>query len=323
MSGLSRLLITLTAVSVLAGVAILYARPVTSFQAEGDCYSLASKYLQERNVAYIVSEELKKKSCSWNFSGNTEADFSTWCKYNGLRCGGNPYFVGYDSTWYAGERMPRERAVFLQQQADSIARAHFVQDSILNHVDTIPNKTVTIEYLEMGKSTAERIGFDYSEYIGSARFFDYSDLFSVTIQARESGDTTYIYRTYTTLYDSTLHVFWGGSRDKVKQSNVTANGVVSNNYVTETYGLTFDIDRMHYSYTYATDYEHSISGDGKLKMGVNAIFGTYTRTYSLETGLPLLSSIPLVGPLFRHVSDETETRYVFIYVTLGEGSNGR
>lgn len=286
---------------------------------EGDCYQLASRYLQTRNVAYIISDGIRGKYCTWNFKGRTDLDFESWCKREGLYCGGNPYYVGYDSVWFDGKFIPHQQAIYLKRIQLDEQRKAFVQDSIFQarKLDTLENKSVTIEYLEIGKSTAERIGFDYSEYIGSAKFFDYTDLFSVTIQARNTGDTTFIYRTYTTLYDSTLHVFWGGSRDKIKQSNVTANGVVSNNYVTETYGLTFDINNMHYSYKHATDYEHSISGDGKLVFGRNAIFGTYTRTYSLEQGLPWLSSIPLLGALFRHVSDETETRYVFIYVTIG------
>lgn len=207
--------------------------------------------------------------------------------------------------------------MYLKRLETEEKREKLVHDSLLSIIDTLENKSVTIEYLEIGKSTAERIGFNYSEYIGSAKFFDYSDLFSVTIQARNTGDTTFIYRTYTTLYDSTLHVFWGGSRDKIKQSNVTSNGVISNNYVTETYGLTFDINNMHYSYTHSTDFEHSISGNGKLVLGRNAIFGTYSRTYQLEQGLPWLSKIPLLGFLFRHVTDEHETRYIFIYLTIG------
>ena len=316
-SGRFRIIPILMVVSVLVLSATVHARQVTAFQAEGDCYTLVARYLKERNLAYIVSDELRSRNCSWNFQGDTQADFTAWCKSQGLKCGGNPYYVGYDSVWYNGDFVPHQRAIYLKKLEQDQKRERFVLDSISSHRDTLENKSVTIEYLEIGKSTAERIGFNYSEYIGSAKFFDYTDLFSVTIQARNSGDTTFIYRTYTTLYDSTLHVFWGGSRDKIKQSNVTANGVVSNNYVTESYGLTFDIDNLKYSYTHSTDYEHSISGNGKLVYGRNAIFGTYSRTYQLEQGLPWLSSVPLVGALFRHVTDEHETRYVFIYVTIG------
>lgn len=288
---------------------------------EGDCYQLASKYLQSRNVAYIISDGIRGKYCTWNFKGNTQADFNAWCKREGLFCGGNPFYVGFDSVWYDGAFIPHQKAIYLKQQKDEEKRKQHLLDSLSAVHDTLENKSVTIEYLEIGKSIAERIGFSYSEYIGSAKFWDYTDLFSVTIQARDIGDTTFIYRTYTTQYDSSLHVFWGGSRDKIKQSNVTSNGVISNNYVTESYGLTFDLDNYHYSYTHASDYEHSISGSGKLSPGVNRIFGAFQRTYTLETGLPVLSRIPFLGALFRHVSDETETRYVFIYVTIG-GSDG-
>lgn len=239
-----------------------------------------------------------------------------------MKCGGNPYFVGWDSTWYNGEWMPVQRALHLRQ-VDSLQRAELSrQDSIRTYKpEPLHDKLVTIEYLEIGRSTAERLGFSYSEYIGTATFFHWEDLFSVTVQARALQDTLFTYRTYTSMYDSTLHVFWGGQRDKIKSSNVTANGIVSNDYVTETYGLTFDIDNMRYRYTHSSDYEHSISGTGKLREGRNAIFGAFQRSYSLESGVPWFMDIPFIGALFRHVSDETETRFVFIYVTIG-GDDG-
>ena len=288
---------------------------------EGDCYQLASRYLQETNNAYIISEGIRGKYCTWNFKGNTQADFNAWCKREGLVCGGNPFYVGYDSVWYNGEFMPHQRAIYMKKVEDEQRRERDRQDSLRNLSlvkDTLYPKTITIEYLELGKSTAERIGFNYSEYIGSARFWDYEDLFSVTIQAKDMGDTTYIYRNYTTVYDTVLHVFWGGSRDKIKRSNVTANGIVSNDYVSETYGLTFDMRGMHYTYTHSTDYEHSISGDGRLLMGRNQIFGSYQYSYRIVQGIPVLDNIPLIGFLFRHTSDQTETRYIFIQVTIGD-----
>ena len=228
--------------------------------------------------------------------------------------------------WFNGEYMPHQRAIYLKRLEDEQRREKLRLDSLqrLSLVrDTLPIKTVTIEYLEVGKSTAEKIGFNYSEYIGTAKFWDYEDLFSVTIQARELGDTTYIYRNYTTAYDTVLHVFWGGSRDKIKHSNVTSSGIVSNDYVSETYGLTFDMNGMHYRYTHSTDYEHSISGDGRLVYGRNRIFGSYQYSYQLVQGLPFLDKIPFIGFLFRHVYDQTETRYIFIQVTIGDLEDGQ
>ena len=147
--------------------------------------------------------------------------------------------------------------------------------------------------------------------------WEYTDLFSVSIQAQKTGDTSFVYRNYTTTYDSLLHVFWGGSRDRLTQSNITSNGVVSNNYETESYGLTFDLDNMRYSYTHSNDFEHSISGSGLLEWGENFVIGNYQYTYSREDGLPFLSSLPLVGFLFRNDYDVTEQRFVFIRVVVG------
>lgn len=292
-----------------------HARTIQAFQADGDCYDLATRFLRENDVPYIVSDDIKGMSCHWNFEGDTWKGLQAWCKRKALTCGGKPFYVGFDSTWYAGERMPSQRAQWLKEEQlkaerrDSLSR-------IVPEVRPVPEKRITIEYLEIGKATAEKIGFSYSEYIGSARFFAYTDLFSVSIQAREHGDTSFVYRTYTTQYDTTLHVFWGGTRDKVKHSTVTATGIVSNDYETETYGLTFDVQDLRYTYSHSMDFEHRIDGTGKLREGRNKIFGSYDYTYALMEGVPFLSSLPGIGALFRHVSTQSETRYVFIEVTV-------
>ena len=266
-------------------------------------------------MAYIVSDDIKGMECHWNFVGDTQKDFAAWCKRKALTCGGKPFYVGFDSTWYAGERMPSQKAQWLRMQQQETDRRDSLS-RVVPELLPIPEKAVTIEYLEIGKSTAERIGFKYGEYIASARFFDYTDLFSVSVQATSQGDTSFVYRTYTTHYDTVLHVFWGGTRDKVKHSTVTATGIVSNDYETETYGLTFDVQDMRYTYTHSMDFEHKIDGSGKLHLGQNRIFGSYEYVYQVEEGIPFLSSIPALGNLFRHTSTQTETRFVFILVTV-------
>lgn len=287
---------------------------------EGDCYQLVAKYLQTKNKAYIISDGIRGKYCTWNFKGDTDKDFASWCKREGLVCVGNPLYVGYDSVWYNGDFIPHQRAIFLKSQEDKINRERHVLDSLSSLPrDTLPTKKITIEYLEVGKQTAERLGFRYSEYIATAEFWNYNDLFSVSIQAQDMGDTTFIYRTYTSVYDSTISVFWGGSRDRLTQSNVTANGVVSNNYVSENYGLQFDVNNMTYSYEHSTDYEHRISGTGKLVKGTNNIFGTYQYNYEELNYLPVLGKLPFIGFLFRHVQHSTEVRYIFIVVRIFEG----
>lgn len=303
---------------------------VTKYQKSGDCYELAVDYLSVRGGAYIVSDDLKGKNCTWNFQGKVHVDFETWCSRSGYSCGGNPYYVGYDSTWFNGEYMPRKRAEYMgrvehRQDSlngfrDSLTRFNDSLRLARDSVGAIPlvDKTISIEYLEIGSQTADKIGFSYSDFIGSARFFSYKDLFSVTIQAQKMGDTTFIYRTYSTVYDSTLSVFWGGKRDRLAHSNITSNGLVSNDYETETYGLNFECRGNTYSYSHSTDYEHAINGTGKLLSGENKIFGSYQYSYSVERGIPFLMEIPVLGYLFKHVSDVVETRYIFILVTVGD-----
>lgn len=302
--------------------------PVTSFTDSGDCFRLAGDYLKYIDEPYIIDSRLKDYQCSWNFQGDTKRDFESWCKISGLRCGGSPYYVGFDSVWYRGEYMPGPRAAWLRIQdvkQDSINRhsamiseaARLRADSLLN-LPPLPLKRVTIEYLELGKSTADYLGFKYSDYIGSARFFDYDDLFSVTLQARAVGDTSFVYRTYSSVYDSVLTVFWGGTRERLTASNITSNGVVSNNYELDSFGLTFRLDGLKYAYEHSNDYEHKISGSGLLTLGVNHVFGTYQYTSTVISSVPFLSSVPVVGAVFRHSVDIVETRYIFISVYVNE-----
>lgn len=294
----------------------------------GDCYTLAARYLQFKDEPYIIDSRLKTFECSWNFQGDTKKDFESWCRVSGLRCGGRPYYVGFDSLWYHGEFMPSPRAAWLrseQHKQDSLSLAAAARlekserrvDSLLN-LPPLPLKRVTIEYLELGKSTADYLGFSYSDYIGRARFFDYEDLFSVTVQARRVGDTSFVYRTYSSMYDSSLTVFWGGSRDRLTTSNITSNGVVSNNYVQDNFGLTFRVDGLKYYYEHSTDYEHKISGSGLLAYGVNHIFGTYQYNSTVVSSVPFLGSVPVLGLIFRHESELVETRYIFISVYVNE-----
>ena len=195
------------------------------------------------------------------------------------------------------------------------------QDSIYN-LPPLPKKRVTVEYLELGKSTAENLGFRYSDYIGRARFFDYENLFSVTLQAQARGDSSFVYRTYSSVYDSTLSVFWGGTRERLTTSNITANGVVSNSYVQDNFGLTFRLDGLKYYYEHSTDYEHRINGSGLLSLGVNHIFGTYQFTSLVVSSVPFLSSVPVIGAIFRHSAEVLETRYIFIAVYVIEVLEG-
>lgn len=304
------------------------AAPVTSFYDAGSCFDLAGKYLKFSDEPYIIDSRLRGFECSWNFQGDTRKDFESWCRLSGLRCGGKPYYVGFDSVWYRGEFMPSPRAAWLRLQdkrADSLAAYNAAQiernqrraDSLLN-LPPLPKKRVLVEYLELGKSTADYLGFSYSDYVGRARFFDYEDLFSVTVQAQQIGDTSFVYRTYSSVYDSSLSVFWGGSRDRLTTSNITSNGVVSNNYVQDNFGLTFRLDGLKYYYEHSTDYEHKINGSGLLSFGVNHIFGTYQYSFIVVRGVPFLSSVPVLGLFFRHESEVVETRYIFISVYVTE-----
>ncbi|MCQ2063789.1 MAG: hypothetical protein MJY99_10705 [Fibrobacter sp.] len=275
--------------------------------------------MENTGRAFIISQELRGSLCDWNFKGDTEKDFLSWCSLRGFRCGGNPFVVSPDSVYYAGERVHRSKVEFLERERLRLEDEE--KSRLLDSVSSVlPLKSVNIEYLEIGSSMAERLGFVFSDYIAGAHFFGFDkDLFSVSLQAQSLGDSSAVYRSYSSVYDSTLTVFWGGKRDKISQSNITSNGLVSNNYVTETYGLTFRLSGLSYFYEHSTDYEHSINGAGRLDYGQNDILGVYQYSAESVRAVPFLSSLPLVGSLFSWSSRTNETRFVFIrvYLTMG------
>lgn len=290
---------------------------ITDFEREGTCYDLANQYLKATGRAYIISDALRAMSCNWHFKGRTDNDFQVWCKKSGLVCGGSPFYVGFDSVWYQGVRMPVQQARYMASELKKQEMQYLQNgDSLFVLPSPLPLKKIFVEYLEISRGTAEKLGFRYSDYIGTARFFDYADLFSVTIQAQEIGDTSFVYRNYTTLYDSTLNLFWGGTKDKLNQSNITSSGIVSNNYTQTNFGLTFNVIGTNYSYEHSTDESNVIRGVGKLIFGENKILGSYQSVTSQIYALPFFGKLPWVGILFRHTENTREFRYVFIRVNL-------
>ena len=72
--------ITLTIILLFCLIGLSHSAKLNKYQAEGDCYELANNYLKTRNVAFVISDALKGKSCNWNFQGNTDYDFSESCR---------------------------------------------------------------------------------------------------------------------------------------------------------------------------------------------------------------------------------------------------
>ena len=287
----------------------------------GNCYDLVTQYLQSRNKPYIVSRGLDGMSCSWNFSGNVYSQFLGWCKRSGLTCGGSPFYVGRDSSWYQGQYMDShsvqymETQKWLQERKDSLAQ--FRLDSVANLPPELL-KHLEIDYLQISKSDLEKLGFSWSNYVASfSSVANWSLLYSTVAEASIERDTSLIYRHYEADYDSVLSMFWGGEKDVLTSSNVTSSGIVSNNYETKSFGLTFSINLLDYSYIHNTDDDSKISGSGHLKeWSVNTIKGTYDQKKQIVVRVPFFSAIPWLGELFTHTQTSSELILMVIRVRV-------
>lgn len=315
---------TLFILSLFVATTYIHAVNIKHYENSGVCYDLVKDYLNKKGVAYIIGDELKAISCDWKFKGNVEFDFKKWCEKKGLTCGGNPYFVGFDSSYsVGGSRVPSSVALAEwreQNKKDSIERYEFFREDSIQKYNPPPlsKKSVYIEYLELSKTTAEKLGFSYSDYIGKAEFFKYTDLFSVSLQALNLGDTNFIYRNYSSVYDSTLSVFWGGQKQIKTSSTITESGFLTENLEFQEIGLKFDINNYQYKYEHSTGEDNKITGAGVLLNDTNKIVGSYQLKNQEVRSVPFLSSIPLVGYLFKHIENISEWRFIFLRVILKE-----
>lgn len=302
----------------------IHAANLKHYENTGVCYDLVKDYLNKKGVAYIIGDELKAINCDWKFKGNIDFDFKTWCEKKGLTCGGNPYFVGFDSSYsVGGSRVPSSVAHAEwreQNKKDSIEKYEFFRNDSIEKYQSppLPKKSVYIEYLELSKNTAEKLGFSYSDYIGSAEFFSYTDLFSVSLQALSLGDTNFIYRNYSSIYDSTLSVFWGGQKQIKTSSTITESGFLTENLEFQEIGLKFEVNNYQYRYEHSTGEDNKITGAGVLLNDTNKIVGSYQLKSQEIRGISFLQNIPFIGYLFKHTENVSEWRFIFLRVIVKE-----
>lgn len=213
------------------------------------------------------------------------------------------------------------------RQRDSlqaIARERAKNDSI--RIDSLSKtrldfRQYTLKYFAFSKSFTDRLGFEWSSLLASCNLHNRLDLFDDwRLVATQTNDTTFNERSVIFSVDSSLSLDWGSEEQTIKQTFVN-DGVTTSNYEWRKYGLLISVKRdgkrVKMDYVFR-DKDNSISvlqGSVIGKEGDTLrLVGHYNSSRNIETGIPFISSVPLLGNLFKVSQSVLDNRAFELYL---------
>lgn len=202
-------------------------------------------------------------------------------------------------------------------RADSAQRA---RDSLSRQ--RLPFKRYELRYYSYTKNFTDKIGAEFSGLVANGNLHDRFKLFDDwQFFATSTNDTTFTSRAVNVAFDSTLNLDWGTEEQTLKTSYVSSNGYVSNDYEWRKYGLVVtlkkDTAKTYLQYVFR-DKEQNISvlqGSAVGDIGDTlTVTGQYTTSRVVKTGVPFLSSIPVLGLLFSTEQIMTDVKRFELYL---------
>ena len=195
----------------------------------------------------------------------------------------------------------------------------FVRDS-LDNIKQKPLKRFELQFVQMDKNFARRMGVKWPEVIAVGNLRGKLELFDTwEARALELNDTSFIRRKVTLSLDSVGVVSWGNETQELERT-YNDNGIVTQDYKYRQYGITATISVLDSTYKL----EYVVRNNDDLHTNFTGTTkGLFTDTLELTgelqkhvvhtTGLPFLSSIPLLGNLFRVDNAELVRSVYFVY----------
>ena len=212
----------------------------------------------------------------------------------------------------------KDSLVFMEKyKQDSLQK--FVRDS-LDNIKQKPLKRFELQFVQMDKNFARRMGVKWAEVIAAGNLRGKLDLFDMwEARALELNDTSFIRRKVTLSLDSVGVVSWGNETQELERT-YNDNGIVTQDYKYRQYGITATISVLDSTYKL----EYVVRNNDDLHTNFTGTTkGHFTDTLELTgelqkhvvhtTGLPFLSSIPLLGHLFRVDNAELVRSVYFVY----------
>ena len=194
-----------------------------------------------------------------------------------------------------------------------------VQDS-LNNVKQKPLRKFELHFVQMDKNFCRRMGATWPELLANGNLRGKLKLFDDwEIKALELNDTSFIRRKVTLSLDSVGVVSWGNETQELERT-YTENGIITQDYKYRQYGITatlYVLDstyKLEYVVRNNDDLHTNFTGTTKgLFTDTLELTGELQKHVTRVSGLPFLSSVPVVGNLFKSENVELVQSVYFVY----------
>lgn len=192
--------------------------------------------------------------------------------------------------------------LYEKNRIDSIHNyQQYIQDSIAN-IPPLNFQSYELRYYSYSKSFTDKMGFEWSEILSIGNLHDRFRIFdNWRLFATSNNDTTYNERRLIFTLDTNIAVDWG-SEEQAIQKTYQTDGVITQDYEWRKYGLIVKIQRdgqrvkMNYIFR---DKDNSVSVLQGSVVGTDSdtlrLFGDYMAKREINSGLPLLSKIPILN----------------------------
>lgn len=203
----------------------------------------------------------------------------------------------------------RERAFVDSVRRDSISRQR------------LDFKGYRLKYFAYSKSFSDRYGVEWSQLLASGNMRGKLKLFDDwRIVASETNDTTFTARMVEFSVDSSLSLDWGSEEQTLKQTYIN-DGVTTQDYEWRKYGLLINVrrdgQRVRMDYVFR-DKDNSVSVLQGSVIGLEGdtlrLVGDYSVTRNVSSGVPFISSVPVLGNLFKVENTIVDNRAFELYL---------
>lgn len=205
-----------------------------------------------------------------------------------------------------------------------LARQKAVRDSI--RFDSLSKvrldfKSYQLRYYAYSKSFTDRLGVEWSSLLSSGNVRGRLNVFDDwRLIATQTNDTTFNERSVVFSVDSTLSLDWGSEEQTLKKTFVN-DGVTTSDYEWRKYGLLISVrrdgKRVKMDYVFR-DKGNSVSVLQGSVIGQEGdtlrLFGNYNSSRNVETGVPFISSVPVLGNLFKTTQNVIDNRAFELYL---------
>ena len=208
-----------------------------------------------------------------------------------------------------------------QIKQDSLYKLEQIKNDSLSKI-SLGYTNYELRYYSFTRNFADKLGIEWSEVLAVGDLPKHWELLdSWSLFATQTNDTAYTRRQVNLSVDSVATIDWGTEEQTLTNSLVSDGGVVSNNYEWRKYGLIITITRTETKTTLQYIFRDKENGVSLLQgSAVSAVgdtirvSGQYIANRVVNKGVPLLSSLPLVGFLFETQQNMSDLKNFELYL---------